>query len=51
MLTVLWAAVGVVRVAHAQLAWWWVNEQAYLRHEAVAANDARILVPASPACA
>ncbi len=25
VLTVLWAAVGVVRVAHAQLAWWWVN--------------------------
>jgi len=41
VLTILWAGVGVVRLAHAQLAWWWVSEQAYLRHEAVAANDPR----------
>ena len=24
---------------HAQLSWWWLSEQAYLRHEAIAAND------------
>jgi S-DNA-T family DNA segregation ATPase FtsK/SpoIIIE len=40
-LAVVWAPVGLARLAHAQLAWWWVSEQAYLRHEAIAANDSR----------
>jgi S-DNA-T family DNA segregation ATPase FtsK/SpoIIIE len=40
-LAVVWAPVGVLRIAAAQMAWWWVSEQAYLRQEAVAANDAR----------
>jgi S-DNA-T family DNA segregation ATPase FtsK/SpoIIIE len=26
---------------HAQIAWWWVSEQGYLRQEAIAANDPR----------
>lgn len=41
LLTLLWAAVGVARLAHMQVSWWWLTEQAYLRHEAIAANDAR----------
>jgi DNA segregation ATPase FtsK/SpoIIIE, S-DNA-T family len=41
VLTVLWAAVGIARIVAAQLAWWWLSEQAYLRQEAIAANDAR----------
>jgi S-DNA-T family DNA segregation ATPase FtsK/SpoIIIE len=40
-LTVVWAVVGLARIGHAQLAWWWLSEQAYLRQEAIAANDAR----------
>ena len=39
-LTIWWAGVGLARLAAAQIAWWWVSEQTYLRHEAVAANDA-----------
>ena len=38
-LTAGWALVGVARIAFAQLGWWWVSEQAYLRHEMVAAGD------------
>ena len=41
MLTVVWAVVGVARLAHVQASWWWLAEQSYLRQEAVAANDAR----------
>ncbi|MGH3299150.1 MAG: cell division protein FtsK [Trebonia sp.] len=41
VLTAMWAVVGVARIGAAQLAWWWLSEQAYLRHEAIAANDAR----------
>ena len=37
--TLRWAAVGVARIVFAQLGWWWVSEQAYLRHEMVAAGD------------
>ncbi len=40
-LVMVWAPVGLSRIVAAQLAWWWVSEQAYLRHEAIAANDAR----------
>lgn len=40
-LTLMWAAVGIARLAFTQLAWWWVSDQAYLRSEAVAANDPR----------
>ena len=39
VLTIWWALAGVARIAFAQLAWWWVSEQAYLRHEAIAAAD------------
>ena len=39
-LTIWWAGVGLARLAATQIAWWWVSEQTYLRHEAVAANDA-----------
>ena len=41
VLTVVWAVVGVARVAQVQASWWWLSEQSYLRQEAVAANDAR----------
>jgi S-DNA-T family DNA segregation ATPase FtsK/SpoIIIE len=39
LLTVVWAAVGVVRIAFAQLGWWWVSEQTYLRHLTIAGGD------------
>ena len=38
---VMWATVGLARITLALAAWWWVAEQTYLRHEAVAANDPR----------
>jgi DNA segregation ATPase FtsK/SpoIIIE, S-DNA-T family len=38
-LTLGWAAVGLLRIVLGQLAWWWVSEQTFLRHAAVAAND------------
>src|SRR5487761_177501 len=38
---VVWAIVGVVRLVFAQLGWWWVIEETYLRSEAIAAGDAR----------
>jgi len=38
---VMWALVGLARITLALAAWWWVAEQTYLRHEAVAANDPR----------
>src|ERR1700728_4278643 len=41
VLTVVWAVVGVARLAQVQASWWWLAEQSYLRQEAVAANDAR----------
>jgi len=41
VLTIWWAVAGVARLAFTQLTWWWVAEQTYLRHEAVAANDPR----------
>ena len=41
LLTVLWAVAGVARLAYAQLSWWWLTEQTYLRAEAIAANDPR----------
>jgi hypothetical protein len=31
----LWAVVGVVRVANRQRAWWWLDEQTYLRSKTV----------------
>ena len=40
-LTAKWAPVGLGRLTFAQLNWWWLTEQTYLRHEAVAANDPR----------
>jgi DNA segregation ATPase FtsK/SpoIIIE, S-DNA-T family len=38
--TVGWSFVGLARVVFAQLGWWWVSEQTYLRHQAVADGDA-----------
>lgn len=34
-----WAVVGLARVVVMQLGWWWVSEQTYLRHLAIAAGD------------
>lgn len=39
VLTIGWAVVGMARIVFAQLGWWWVSEQAYLRHDAAAAGD------------
>jgi S-DNA-T family DNA segregation ATPase FtsK/SpoIIIE len=39
VLTIWWALAGIARIVFAQLSWWWVSEQAYLRHEAIAAAD------------
>lgn len=36
-----WAPVGIARIGYAQMSWWWVAEQTYLRAEAIAANDPR----------
>lgn len=41
VLAVAWGLVGAGRIVLMQLSWWWVTEQTYLRHEAVAANDPR----------
>lgn len=38
---IVWAAVGLTRIVFAQLAWWWVAEQSYLRMTAVQDGDAR----------
>lgn len=38
--TVWWAGAGLIRITFAQLSWWWVSEQTYLRHQAVADGDA-----------
>ena len=35
VLGVLWAVVGLLRLARKQLAWWWVIEQSHLRSKAV----------------
>jgi DNA segregation ATPase FtsK/SpoIIIE, S-DNA-T family len=40
-LTIWWAAAGLARLAFAQVSWWWVTEQTYLRMQAVANNDPR----------
>lgn len=37
---VLWAAWGLLRIAAAQVGWWWVVEQTSLRHKAIADGDA-----------
>ena len=41
LLTLLYAAAGLVRVIGRQLAWWWVREQAALRSQTVASGDTR----------
>jgi DNA segregation ATPase FtsK/SpoIIIE, S-DNA-T family len=41
LLALAWAVVGVVRIAAAQLAWWWHLEAHGLRSEAAAAGDSR----------
>jgi S-DNA-T family DNA segregation ATPase FtsK/SpoIIIE len=38
---VVWAAVGAARLGLAQIGWWWVAEQTWLRSEAIAAGDHR----------
>ncbi|MGH3205691.1 MAG: cell division protein FtsK [Streptosporangiaceae bacterium] len=38
---IVWAVVGVARLALAQIGWWWVAEQTWLRSEAIAAGDHR----------
>ena len=35
VLGVLWAAVGVFRIASSQVRWWWLTEQSYLRSKQV----------------
>lgn len=35
-----WAGVGLTRIAFSQVSWWWVAEQQFLRHKAVADGDA-----------
>ena len=35
VLGVIWAVAGVVRIANRQRAWWWVDEQSYLRSKQV----------------
>jgi S-DNA-T family DNA segregation ATPase FtsK/SpoIIIE len=37
--TIRWAFVGLARIVFAQLGWWWVSEQTYLRHKAIADGD------------
>ena len=34
-LSVLWAVAGVIKLARAQVGWWWVAEQSHLRSKAV----------------
>jgi DNA segregation ATPase FtsK/SpoIIIE, S-DNA-T family len=41
VLMIGWAFVGIARIVYAQLGWWWVSEQAYLRHDAAASGDAQ----------
>jgi hypothetical protein len=35
VMALLWACVGAVKIGRAQLAWWWVSEQSFLRSKAV----------------
>jgi S-DNA-T family DNA segregation ATPase FtsK/SpoIIIE len=35
VLSVLWACAGMVKLARAQVSWWWVTEQSFLRSKAV----------------
>jgi hypothetical protein len=35
VLGAMWAVVGVVRIANRQRAWWWLDEQTYLRSKTV----------------
>jgi DNA segregation ATPase FtsK/SpoIIIE, S-DNA-T family len=39
LLTLTWAVVGAARIIAVQLAWWWLAEQTFLRHKAVADGD------------
>lgn len=40
LLALWWAGVGLLRIVYAQLGWWWVSEQTFLRHKAAADGDA-----------
>lgn len=39
VLTLWWAAVGLLRIVYVQVGWWWVAEQTILRHRAIADGD------------
>jgi S-DNA-T family DNA segregation ATPase FtsK/SpoIIIE len=39
LLTLTWAVVGLARIIAVQLAWWWLAEQTFLRHKAVADGE------------
>jgi hypothetical protein len=41
LLALVWAAVGVFRLAGRQLSWWWVSEMDLLRSHAIASADSR----------
>ncbi len=39
VLTLVYAVVGLTRIAAVQIAWWWNAEQTFLRHKAIADGD------------
>ena len=41
VLTLIWAALGVLQLEYVQVHWWWVIEQSSLRSEAVRTKDPR----------
>ena len=41
VLTVIWAALGILQLEYVQVHWWWVIEQSSLRSEAVRTKDSR----------
>ena len=41
VLTLIWAALGVLQLEYVQVHWWWVIEQSSLRSEAVRTKDSR----------
>ena len=47
--TLRWALVGLARIAFAEISWWWVSEEAYLRHTSIAAGDVAEMAVAAQA--
>ena len=41
VLTLIWAALGILQLEYVQVHWWWVIEQSSLRSEAVRTKDSR----------